>query len=311
MSETPALAGGTAAPLARAAQRKRNFIMRYLSRFDDGEVVRWAFRGMLIGAIGVLALDLRDLSRENGWWAPEAALPVSPSDPILPPVVETDAPIPPDDPRRFVTAGEEILARPMTFTLGTGGVLSAEGSIDPGSAARFAAEIEARGEYVKTVSLNSPGGALDDAMAMAMLVRDRGIATEVADGALCASSCPLFFAGGLTRTAGPKAAVGVHQFYAAAQAPSAPAQAMADAQMTTARISRHLIDMGIDPALWLHALDTPPQALYYFSPEELAKYRLVTAPVATARKAGLLAVPVKVGTGFPSGIATKQGLKPG
>ncbi len=34
--------------------------------------------------------------------------------------------------------------------------------------------------------------------------------------------------------------------------------------------------MGIDPALWLHALDTPPQALYYFSPEELAKYRLVT-----------------------------------
>ena len=63
-----------------------------------------------------------------------------------------------------------------------------------------------------------------------------------------------------------------------------PAQAMADAQMTTARISRHLIDMGIDPALWLHALDTPPQALYYFSAEELAKYRLATKPVATAHK---------------------------
>ena len=64
--------------------------MRYLSRFDDGEVVRWVFRGMLIGAIGVLALDLRDLSRENGWWAPEAALPAAPSDPILPPAVETE-----------------------------------------------------------------------------------------------------------------------------------------------------------------------------------------------------------------------------
>ncbi len=76
-------------------------------------------------------------------------------------------PIPSDDPRRFVTTDEDILARPMTFTLRSGGVLAAEGSIDPGSAARFAAEIEARGEYVKTVSLNSPGGALDDAMAMA------------------------------------------------------------------------------------------------------------------------------------------------
>ena len=74
MSETPAIAGAPA-PLPGTAPRRRNFVMRYLSRFDDGEVVRWVFRGMLLGAIGVLALDLRDLSRENGWWSPEAALP--------------------------------------------------------------------------------------------------------------------------------------------------------------------------------------------------------------------------------------------
>lgn len=276
----------TPATLSGTAPRKRSFVMRYFARFDDGEVARWAFRGLLVGAIGVLALDLNELSRENGWWASEAAMPATPADPVLPPVVQTDAPIPPDDPRRFVTAGNEILGRPMTFTLLGSGVLAAEGSIDPGAAVRFAAEIEARGEYVRTVSLNSPGGALDDAMAMARLVRDRGIATEVADGALCASSCPLLLAGGLTRAVGSKAAVGVHQFYATAETPPAPAQAMADAQMTTARISRHLSGMGIDPALWLHALDTPPQALYYFSPEELAKYRLVTTPVTTAQKAG-------------------------
>lgn len=284
MSELPM--ASVTAPLAGTVPRKRNFVMRYLSRFDDGEVVRWAFRGMLLGAVGVLALDLRDLSRENGWWAPEATLPAAPAEPILPPVIETNAPLPPDDPRRFVTAGEEALGRPITFTLGSGGVLEATGSIDPGSAARFAAEIEARGEYVKTVLLNSPGGSLDDAMTMAKLIRERGMATEVPDGALCASSCPLLLAGGLTRTVGAKSAVGVHQFYAAAQTTTAPAQAMADAQMTTARISRHLIDMGIDSALWLHALDTPPQALYYFSSEELAKYRMVTAPVATARRSG-------------------------
>jgi hypothetical protein len=270
--------------LPGAAPRRRNVLIRYLSRFDDGEVVRWAFRGLLIGSIGVLALDLRDLSRENGWWEPEAAAPVLPSDPILPPAVETSAPIPSGDPRRFVTADEEKLGQPMSFVLGSGGVLAAEGSIEPGAAARFAAEIEARGEYVKKVSLNSPGGALDDAMAMAKLLRERGISTEVADGALCASSCPLFFAGGKTRTAGEKAAVGVHQFYAATRTTTEPAQAMSDAQATTARISRHLAEMGVDPALWLHALDTPPQALYYFSAAELGKYRLVTGPVVAAQK---------------------------
>jgi len=274
----------TESPVGGAGPRKHNALKRYLSRFDDGEVVRWAFGGMLIGTIGVLGLDLRDLANSNGWWPTEITAPASSPEPILPPAVETGTPWPSSDPRRNVTADEARLAQPMSFVLETGGVLVAEGSIDPGTAARFAAEIKARGEYVRTISLNSPGGALDDAMAMANLVRAMGMSTEVADGALCASSCPLLLAGGLTRTAGEKAAIGVHQFYAASQVATAPAQAMSDAQATTARISRHLAVMDVDPALWLHALDTPPQALYYFSTEELAKYRLVTRPVVTARK---------------------------
>lgn len=40
---------------------------------------------------------------------------------------------------------------------------------------------------------------------------------------------------------------------------------MADAQLTTARNSRLLIEFDVDPALWLHALDTPRRALYYLS----------------------------------------------
>lgn len=255
-----------------------NPVARYLSRFDGEELVRWAFRGLLLGAIGVLALNV---SGQIGW-RPETRTPTAAFEPVLPPVVRAGLPNPPDDPRRFVTANEATLGQPMRFTLDTGGVLEAEGSIDPGATARLAAELEARGGYVRVVSLNSPGGALDDAMAMAKLVRGKGLATEVADGALCASSCPLLLAGGLTRTVGKEAAVGVHQFYAAAQTETAPDQAMSDAQVTIARISRHLIDMGIDPVLWLHALDTPPQALYYFSPDEMTKYRLVTAPVSTA-----------------------------
>jgi hypothetical protein len=263
---------------------RRNILVRYFTRFDDGEVMRWAFRGLLVGAIGVLALDLRELIQENEALAPDAAIPAQTAEPVLPPTVEGEGPAQSSDPREHVTTDEAVLRMPITFELEPGGVLSARGFIDPGAAQRFAEEIAARGEYVETVALNSPGGSLNDAMQMAELIREEGLATEVPDGALCASSCPLVMAGGKTRKAGEKSAVGVHQFYAVGAEAAAPAQAMADAQMTTARINRHLAEMGVDPALWLHALDTPPRALYYLSPEELSRYRLVTddAPVAAA-----------------------------
>lgn len=257
--------------------RARQTAWRYLSRFDEGEVLRWAFRGMLVGTIGVLGMDLWEMHQRDG-----LANPASPNVPgltttFLPPEVETREPADKGiDPREFLTTDEGKLRAPMSFTLGTGGVLSAEGTIDPGASQRLADEIAARGEYVKTVSLNSPGGSVEDAMAMARLLRDKGIGTTVADGALCASSCPLIMAGGEVRSAGAKAAVGVHQFYAVGSQTPGAAQAMSDAQATTARITRFLTELGIDPALWLHALDTPPRELYYFSGDELKKYRLVT-----------------------------------
>lgn len=278
--------GDPATPLG-ARQTVSSLVRRYLSRFDEGEVIRWAFRGMLIGTIGVLALDLSELVERNGGLFPQQAIAPSADQPILPPVVETTEPTETGvDPRQFLTVDEDSLKDPMRFTLGAGGVLTAEGTIDPGAATRFSEEIAARGEYVKIVSLNSPGGSLDDAMAMARLIREKKLATDVADGALCASSCPLILSGGAERHAGTKAAIGVHQFYAAGKVDGiGAAQAMSDAQATTARITRLLAELDVDPAMWLHALDTPPRQLYYFSPEQLESYRIVTgsAPV-TAKK---------------------------
>jgi hypothetical protein len=42
--------------------------------------------------------------------------------------------------------------------------------------------------------------------------------------------------------------------------------------------------MDVDPALWLHALDTPPRSLYYFTPDELLRYKLISAAQKTAKK---------------------------
>ena len=181
-----------------------------------------------------------------------------------------------------VRASPSEFVRPMRFSLGENGVLTAQGSIEPGTAAKLALELQAHGADVETLSLDSPGGSLTEAMAMGEQVRAYGIATMVADGAICASSCPLLFAGGIERGAGPRAAIGVHQFYASpTPGLRGSIDAMSDAQLVTARISRYLAEMDVDPTVWLHALDTPPTTLYYFSGSELAQYRLTTAPSST------------------------------
>jgi hypothetical protein len=194
--------------------------------------------------------------------------------PDLPVETEVRRPVPAATPReRFFES--EALRQKLSFSLGPVGVLEVEGNIDAGAASRFAAELEKHGEAIETLSLNSPGGSLADAMAMARQAREAGLSTRVPAGATCASSCPLLLAGGISRSVGSGAMIGLHQFYAL-EPTSGPAEAMSDAQLTTAAISRYLAEMGVDPALWLHALETPPHALYFLSDEELTGYGLVT-----------------------------------
>ncbi|MBS9722237.1 hypothetical protein JYU29_16200 [Tianweitania sp. BSSL-BM11] len=264
--------------------RERSPVLRYLGRFDLGEAVRWAIRGLLIGAIVVLALDLREMATQRGLLSP-AFWPLSSRSAVALPPVRDEGSANSRDPRRDVTTNEALLDQDMRFAMDENGRLALTGRIIQGSAQTFVAKVKAHGGAVNTVVINSPGGSLEDAMAMGRLIREKGFATEIPEGALCASSCPLMFAGGVARSAGQKAAIGLHQFYAAPGSSNDAAAALSSAQATTARISRYLTEMGVDSALWLHALDTPPQALYYLSQQERRSYKLVTGAqtVAAAR----------------------------
>ncbi|MDH4442065.1 MAG: hypothetical protein QE284_16975 [Rhizobium sp.] len=242
--------------------------------------MRGAFFGLLAAAGAFLFVDLREMRLAT------AALPghdpMTTDAPVLPPALTDGVPqAPPVEPG----SSPEVLRQPMRFDLQPGGVLKAEGSIDLGAADRFAEEIAARGEYVKAVTLNSPGGSVEDALKMSKLIREKGLNTRVATKALCASSCPLVFAGGVTREAEEDAILGVHQVFNAGEMRPSAEQAMSAAQSTTARIARHLDDMGIGDGLWINALETPPDRLYYLTPKELVEYKLVTAPAATAKQA--------------------------
>jgi hypothetical protein len=175
------------------------------------------------------------------------------------------------------------MAKPMTFELVSGGKLLATGTITPGISQSFAAEVGKRGDYVKTVVLNSPGGSVADALAMGRLIRERKFATEVETGKYCVSSCPLVFAGGVERRAGDRAAIGVHQIAAINSAANGPLRdEMSVAQNIAARCQRYLGDMGVSLQVWVHAMETPHDRLFVFKPDELKSLNMVTASAAPA-----------------------------
>lgn len=253
-------AGGTA--------RSRALFARLIARYDQGRVLKAVFYGLLAGVVVTLFLDYRQLAQMNA--LSEMSSP-SRSEPVLPSAAPRDGePLRPE-----VETPGETLRQNLAITLEKNGVLRLAGTIYPGASDAFAREIARIGEYVSEIDLDSPGGAVNDAISIGRMIRERGLSTRVEKGALCASSCPLVMAGGLRRVADNGATVGIHQIYALGGEITSPVDAMASAQATTARILSYLVSMDVDAALWTHAMETPPTRLYYLTHEEMQDYRLV------------------------------------
>jgi hypothetical protein len=245
----------------------------WLADRADEVVLRWTFRGILAAAVIVLALDL---TRINGWHDMTGVSPLAPESGQVTPASDIPA-----VPERLVTLPQpdHVQAEPISFELRGGGLLMATGTITAGSAQAFAAEVEKHGEYIKTVVLNSPGGSVNDALAMGRLIRARKFATEIGPGTYCASSCPLVFAGGVERRVGARAVIGVHQVAALKSAAAEPSRdEMSLAQNVSARCQRYLLEMGVNLQVWLRAMETPHNRLFIFKPDELKALNLVTAP---------------------------------
>jgi hypothetical protein len=269
--------------MSQSSTMRQRFHAWLLDHADEA-VLRWIFRGIFMVTIAVLALDLASM---QGWIAnpqsaatPDEITQGSPA-PNLPSMLPSVlAPWLPGGDKRLMPLPQPdgTMAQPMTFELVSGGRLMATGTITPGSSQSFAAEVGKRGDYVKTVVLNSPGGSVADALAMGRLIRESKFATEVESGKYCVSSCPLVFAGGVERRAGDRAEIGVHQvaaIHSAANGP--PRDEMSVAQNISARCQRYLGDMGVSLQVWVHAMETPHDRLFVFKPDELKSLNMVTA----------------------------------
>lgn len=161
---------------------------------------------------------------------------------------------------------------------GSGGnFLLINGPIEPGDAERFSAFLSNLGELTMSVVLNSPGGAVTEALAIGRLLRENKATTIVHSGTACLSACPYILAGGVLREVSSRGAVGMHQHYYDTPAYMPVFLAVEGIQHGQGRTMEYLLEMGISPSLMLYSLNTPPDSIYVLVKEELLETGLATS----------------------------------
>lgn len=250
------------------------------------DTMLWLILLAMIVATGyVLMLDYRDLQYEarlagiEDTREPVPMTPVSPSDQIRP-YVPSSRPVgpgrSPPDLSRFGITPEMSERDAMVFKDDGKGVLLAFGTITPGTSTVFEGALLAREEKITEIILHSPGGSVNDALEMGKLIRESDFNTKVVANGYCASSCPLLFAAGVERSAHETSWIGVHQVYTPSSTFGSIQQGMDQAQRISALCQQALVDFGVDPALWIKAMETPKDQLYVLTTEELEELKLAT-----------------------------------
>jgi hypothetical protein len=264
------------------AQRPLSWI---ISTIQDGRFLKLVFLGMLGLSVGAVLQDFREMVANAPVDFP-ATTRTDPAPLELPkpgdqtrPYFPRTMPLGPGSkkpslPGYFGPFDSEVMAGPLQFHFGEGDKATAIGTIDAGAAARFAEFLKTHDREITELHLHSPGGSVTDALSLSRQIRSAGISTNVPDHAYCASACPLVLAGGLYRSAGKQAFIGVHQAYALPTAIGSLHRGMAEAQTISAACQQLLVDMGVDLKVWVRALETPPQSLYFFTQDEMSRYRL-------------------------------------
>lgn len=279
----------------------------WVDRIDD-MLLNLLLALLIIGTLGVFGLDARTLlfesSRED--WNPHQerlepmpmriAMPDDHIRPYLPrtrPMLSRSARV--RMPGFAEPVPSAMLAEGMVFRVGDDGRMSAVGRIGPGTAQALEEFVAVRrreageageADAIREVHLHSPGGVVTEALRMARFLRDQNISTHVPDNGYCASSCPLVLAGGVTRSAGKSAWIGVHQIFADQSTFGTIQQGMREAQLISAQAQSHLEAMGVDSKAWLHAMVTPKEKLYLFTRQQLVDYRWISSDEPDRRRRG-------------------------
>ncbi|TLP69382.1 hypothetical protein FEE96_03630 [Parasedimentitalea maritima] len=182
-------------------------------------------------------------------------------------------------------------------TLQNSRVIKISGSINPGDTERLKALVQATGFSVcsrenqcpsnNTISLNSPGGHLAEAIKMGVYISEQNFSTLIEKDAICESACSLTFLGGFTNYEGfffPRryvhetAKFGVHRPYFELQDGSysddVVKQIVGVVNETVTAATTFLLKVGVGANFLQRMYNTPPEQMYRLSPLELSTQRI-------------------------------------
>ena len=139
------------------------------------------------------------------------------------------------------------------------GIIFLSGKVDDRSALEFRRVLAALPNATAIV-LNSPGGSVQSGLLIAEEVHERGMSTIIPEGHICASACSwIFFAGHQRHVVGR---LGVHQI-------SGPVESNAATQLNLSDVVEALNKYGTPPQVLAVMLRTPPDNMYFFTPDEI------------------------------------------
>jgi len=149
-----------------------------------------------------------------------------------------------------------------------GNTLELRGTISVGMWQTAASLLE-RHPNLREVNIQSPGGQVSPAIAIADQLRLRNLNTYTSGQ--CFSACTLIFLAGQNRALGPYAQLGFH----AAFRPTADGQRIASPRINQAIIQR-FVSTGVEPSFAIRAWSTPSDDLWLPDTEQLLAARYAT-----------------------------------
>lgn len=144
-------------------------------------------------------------------------------------------------------------------------IIAISGEISPGDSDALKAAIKTAndaGKLATSIRLNSEGGNLLEGVRLAEVVKFAKMATNVGQGATCASACFLIFAAGETKFANYSARIGVH-------GASDKGEETVRSGAATVSMARVAKDLGVPPAIIGRMVVTPPNDMVWLSPSDL------------------------------------------
>lgn len=151
-------------------------------------------------------------------------------------------------------------------------ILSYRGEIDRTTLRHFRQAM--RNHNPTILLLDSPGGRIYAALALARQIRENDLATVIPPGAECASACAFLFAAGTRRQA--EGRLGVHRFSSELKRLEDMSETEGETQQVVARIIDTLADHGVTPNVLVRMFETSHDDMYWFSPSELKREKLIT-----------------------------------